>query len=404
MRKIYPEISNLEAPRLKWILLWCFLLNPLHGQTDYHTVHKQALVVDAHSDVLLQILRGQNFVKRSSWGHVDLVRLQEGGVDVQFFAVWPNPELYKPDKMFEQTLNLIALFTTTMSRCGDQIGLARSAQDIFELTNQGKIAACLGVEGGTSIENDLQKLEKLYELGVRYLGLTWNDSPEWASSAQDEISPSFQGIRGLSEFGKQVVGTMNKLGMLIDLAHCGEKTFWDAIETSTKPVVVSHSCAYALAAHMRNLKDEQIMAIARNGGYIGINFYAGYLDLDFNRKFNWLRRSAETHLDSIRIEFGQNYTGYRKYQEKYYLDKCRDFRPDLNLIIDHIEYIINLVGDDYVGLGSDFDGIPVTPRGLEDVSKLPQLTRIMLERGFSRERINKILGGNFMRVFKAVQP
>ncbi len=192
--------------------------------------------------------------------------------------------------------------------------------------------------------------------------------------------------------------------MMVDLSHSGEKTFWDVIQTSTKPVIASHSCVYALAPHVRNLKDDQIIAISKNGGYIGINFYAGYLDMEFDKKYSQLRKSAAAHLDSMKTEFGQNYTGYRKYQEKYYLNLCRDIRPGLGLIVDHIEYIINLVGDDYVGLGSDFDGITVSPRGLDDVSKMPELTRIMLERGFSQERINKILGGNFMRVFNAVQP
>jgi membrane dipeptidase len=165
-----------------WIAISCLWLSPVNGQTDYRTLHKAALVVDCHSDVLLQILRGQNFLKRSDWGHIDLVRLQEGQVDVQFFAAWPNPDLYKPDKMYEQTLNLIALFTKTMNSCNGQIELARSPQEIERLAGQGKIAACLCVEGGSAIENDLQKLENLYDLGARYMTLTWIDSPDWASS------------------------------------------------------------------------------------------------------------------------------------------------------------------------------------------------------------------------------
>lgn len=401
--KITAMKNNKPPLWLSWIILSCLWLNPLNGQMDYHTLHKEALVVDCHSDVILQILRGQNFLKRSDWGHIDLVRLQEGQVDVQFFAAWPNPDLYKPDKMYEQTLNLIALFTKTMSRCNGQIELAHSAQEIEQLVSQGKIAACLCVEGGSAIENDLQKLENLYNLGARYMTLTWMDSPDWASSAQDEVSADYQGVRGLSDFGKQVVLTMNRLGMMIDLSHSGEKTFWAVLQTTTRPVIASHSCVHALAPHVRNLKDDQIVAISKNGGFIGINFYPGYLDVEFEKKYSRLRKAAAAHLDSLKTEFGQNYMGYRKYQERYYQELCRDIRPDLSLIVDHIEYVINLVGDDYVGLGSDFDGITISPRGLEDVSKMPELTRIMLERGFSRERIYKILGGNFMRVFKAVQ-
>jgi len=389
---------------LTWVTLICLLINLSFAQTDYREIHRDALVVDLHCDVLLQILRGRDFTTRSDWGHVDLPRLQESGVDVEFFALWPNPELYKPDRMFEQTLNLIALFTSTMNKSHNQIELARSAQEINRLVNQGKIAACLGLEGGSALENDLQKLEKLYTLGVRYLCLTWNDSPDWASSAQDEVSAAYQGVRGLSEFGKQVVLLMNKMGMMVDVSHSGEKTFWDVIQTSSKPIIASHSCVYALAPHVRNLKDQQIKAIAQSGGMIGINFYAGYLDTNFDHRLARIRQSTSAYLDSIKETYGQNIAGYRKYQEKYYLNLCRNIRPDISLIVDHMEYIINLVGDDYVGLGSDFDGFSVPPRGLDDVSFLPELTRIMLERGFTRERIFKILGGNFMRVFNAVQP
>jgi len=302
------------------LTMLCGWFNPVYSQEDYRTLHQQALVVDTHCDVLMQILRGQNFCKRSDWGHVDLVRLQAGQVDVQFFAVWPNPELYKPDKMYDQTLNLIALFNSTMSRCQGRIGLARTPQEIMQLTGQGKIAACLAVEGGTAIENNLDKLEKIYELGARYLSLTWNDSPDWASSAQDEASETYQGVRGLSGFGRQVVQTMNRLGMLIDLSHSGEQTFRDVMKITTQPVIASHSCVYALAPHVRNLKDEQIIAISKNGGYIGINFYAGFLDLEFDKKYSSLRKAAAAHLDSVKAEFGQNYTGYCKYQEKYYLN------------------------------------------------------------------------------------
>jgi membrane dipeptidase len=219
-----------------------------------------------------------------------------------------------------------------------------------------------------------------------------------------KFPPHTRGYRGLSEFGKQVVLLMNKLGMIVDVSHSGEQTFWDVIHTSNRPVIASHSCVYELAPHYRNLKDDQIRAIARSGGLIGINFYAGYLDKDFDNTFSQIRKQAAAHLDSMKEQFGNNFAGYRRYQEQYYLQRTRDIRPDISRLVDHMQYIINLVGDDYVGLGSDFDGVPVTPRGLDDTSFLPQLTRVMLERGFNQERIFKILGGNFMRVFRAVQP
>jgi membrane dipeptidase len=265
--------------------------------------------------------------------------------------------------------------------------------------DKGKIAACIGVEGGTAIENKIENLQNLYDRGVRYLGLTWNDSPDWASSARDENSSTYQGPLGLTDFGKEVIRKMDELGMMIDISHCGEQTFWDVIENSSKPVIASHSCAYKLRWHYRNLKDEQIRAIASNGGVIFINFYPGYLDYNFGNKYDQIKKSSKAHLDSIAMTYGQDHFGYRKFRARYYNEQTEAFRPGIDRIVDHMDYIIKITGDDHVGLGSDFDGISITPRGLDDVSQLAQVTKCMIKRGYSESRIKKILGSNFMRVF-----
>jgi membrane dipeptidase len=358
--------------------------------------------VDTHSDVLLQVLRGADISKKLDYGHVDLIRLKEGGVDVQFFAIWPNPSLYSDGGMFKQSLRMISILEKIVENNTDKISLARSPGQIENIVRSGKIAACIGVEGGTAIENDLKKLEILYHRGARYLGLTWNDSPEWASSAKDESSSEYTGHRGLTDFGKKIVHWMNQHGMIIDVSHSGEQTFWDVIRASKKPIIASHSCVYSLCSHYRNLKDDQIKAIGKNKGVIFINFYPGFLMNGFDQQYYSLRRSSQTLIDSMKQVYGDDHLGYRAYRNQYLVDQAKDFTPDVELIVDHMDYIISLIGDDHIGLGSDFDGISVVPQGIDDVSKMPEITRVMLQRGYSADRIKKILGGNFMRVFREV--
>ena len=383
-----------------WII---FLFNAfLLAQQNYHDLHKKALVVDMHADVLLNVLRGANISRKLEFGHVDLPRLAEGGIDVQFFAVWPDPQKYKPDNMYKHSMYMIDLLKEIIQKNPDKISLTVTPEEIEKTAAKNKIAACIGVEGGTVIENDLQKLQNLFDAGVRYLGLTWNDSPKWASSAKDESAPRFQGQKGLSVFGKKVIKKMNELGMIVDISHSGEKTFWDVMEVSVKPVIASHSCVYNICPHYRNLKDEQIKAIGKNGGVIFINFYPGYLQKDFDEEYSRIRISAETVLDSLKISYGSDHLSFRR-ARNLYLDKLTEkMRPGLKKIVDHMDYIINLIGDDHVGIGSDFDGISVTPQGIKDVSEMPELTRVMLEKGYSEKRIRKIMGENFIRVFKEV--
>ena len=374
----------------------------LAAQTDYQILHQQSLVVDTHTDVLLQVLRGADISKRIDYGHVDLIRLKEGGVDVQFFAIWPNPSLYGDGRMFNQSIRLIDILEKIINNNQDKISLTRTPDEITQIVASGRIAACLGVEGGTAIENDLSKLQILYDRGVRYLGLTWNDSPQWASSAKDENSSEYKGHRGLTDFGKEVVRWMNNNGMIIDVSHSGEQTFWDVTQESKKPIIASHSCVYKLCSHYRNLKDDQIKAIGKNNGVIFINFYPGYLMNGFNQQYYSIRKSSKALMDSMKQVYGNDRLGYRHFRNQYYIEKASEFRPGIEAIVDHMDYIISLIGDDHVGLGSDFDGISILPDGIEDVSKMPNITRTMMERGYSKERIKKILGGNFIRVFREV--
>jgi len=389
---------------MRLFLVVMFVLTQfLYSQNNYLELHKNALVVDTHADVLLQVLRGSDISKRTDYGQVDLVRLNEGGVDVQVFAVWPNPEKYGNGGMYKQCNRMIDALEKITKNNPEKIKIIHSPAEIEKVVESDKIAAFIGIEGGTAIENDLSKLQHFYDRGVRYLGLTWNDDPDWVTSAKTESNSKYKGEKGLTKFGKSVIKKMNDIGMIIDVSHSGEQTFYDVIETSKKPIIASHSCVYSLANHYRNLKDDQLKALAKNGGAVFITFYPGYLDINFDRKYHRYQKSSKTYLDSVRqTKYKGNYLGYRKWRTEFSQKNTEDYRPTVSIIVDHMDYIINLIGEDFVGIGSDFDGISITPKGIEDVSKMPNITREMVRRGYSEERIKKILGGNFMRIFKEV--
>jgi membrane dipeptidase len=271
----------------------------------------------------------------------------------------------------------------------------------------------IGVEGGHMIEDKIENLDALYIRGARYMTLTWNNSTSWATSAADETAPSESlptvetsgdtvRKKGLTDFGKKIVERMNELGMIVDVSHVGEQTFWDVIKTTAKPVIASHSNAWNLCPHRRNLKDDQIKAIAKNGGVIHLNFFAGFIDSSFEKKSSAFAERHKPEIDSlIRLGTQSNYAGFiisEKYPEEF-----NAIRPPLSLLMDHLDYIVKLVGVDYVGLGSDFDGIDAPPKELNGVQDFPLITKALLERGYHKKEIRKILGGNFIRVFKENQ-
>lgn len=229
--------------------------------------------------------------------------------------------------------------------------------------------------------------------------LTWNNSTSWSSSAMDETADTLHKMhKGLNDFGKQVVRRMNELGMLVDISHTGEQTFWDAINTSTKPVIASHSSVYALSPVPRNLKDDQIKAIGKNGGVIFVNFYSAFLDSSYLRRRNNFYREHKAERDSLRVLKWPRYQ-VDEWMAKQYPETFSQLRPPLSILIDHIDYIVKMIGVDHVGLGSDFDGIESAPKELDDVTGYPLVTRELRKRGYSKKDIRKILGGNFLRVF-----
>jgi membrane dipeptidase len=369
---------------------------------DYRQLHEQAIVVDTHNDVLISVLEGlrlEDDLRGKT--HSDLARFKEGGVDVQIFSVWSD-ETYGKGKGFKYANRQIDSLYAIVERNPDKMMIAKTPADIEQAVAQNKLATMIGVEGGHMMESNLKYLEALHKRGTIYMTLTWNNSTPWATSAMDETSGKLPKNRklGLTRFGKQVVRKMNDLGMLVDLSHVGERTFWDAMATTTKPVVISHSCVHHFNPHFRNLKDDQIQAIAKNGGVIHLNFFSGFLDPEYDKRMSAFRARHKAEVDSLRKE-GKNSIQIYDWAMEHHPEEASQLRPPLSMLLDHLDHIVQLVGVDYVGLGSDFDGVSSTPQQLDSVADMPVITRELIARGYSEEDIKKILGENFLRVLRA---
>ena len=381
------------------LLLCCLLLMGHLFSQSYKRIHRKAIVVDTHNDILMKsadvgIVFDQDLTGKT---HSDLTRWKKGGLDVQLFSVYCDGDMKNPFAYANREMDTL---DAVVARNPDKIVKVSNYAELIKAVKHHKIAAMFGVEGGHMIEDDLNKLQTLYNRGARYLTLTHNIAPSWATSAADETTKPNLAHKGLTDFGKQVVQRMNQIGMIVDVSHAGEQTFWDVIKISTKPIIASHSSVYNLTPHRRNLKDEQIRAIAKNGGVIQVNFNPGFIDSTYGKKESAFMKKHALENDSLRKSGMGDF-----YSIEYLFHKYRDevtlIRPVLSLLIQHIEYIIKLVGFDYVGLGSDFDGINLTPLQLDDVTTYPLITKALVEKGYSKKDINKILGGNFLRVLKA---
>lgn len=375
---------------------------------DYRLLHFNAVVADTHNDVLQRAMNGEDLSLRTTKGHSDLERMKEGGVDIEMFSIWAPPD--KIPHSYEYANAMIDSLESLVRRNSDKVGMALNTKQVHALVQDGKIAALMGMEGAHPIEDsvfdeeiELQKLDHFYTRGIRYMTLTWNNSVRWATSAKDETDTAMQiSQKGLTTFGEKIVRRMNKLGMMIDVSHVGEKTFADVMRVSTKPVIASHSSVYNICPHRRNLKNEQIQAIAKSGGVVFINFFSGFLDSTYLRKEKILRERHQKEIDSLKAQEGEHWSEHEHTIVAQHQQEFEAIRPPLSLLIDHIDYVAKLVGTDHVGLGSDFDGVGSLPKEMDDVTFLPNITRELLVRGYSENDIRKILGGNFLRVFKQV--
>lgn len=368
---------------------------------SYKKVHRKAIVADSHNDLLTAAIEKNVLIDQDLKGktHSDLNRFKEAGVDVQLFSVWCDGDKLQPYAWANREIDTLY---AVAKRNPQKIELVSSYDALKRAVRKNKLAAMFGVEGGHMIEDDINKIDSLYNRGVRYMTLTWNNSTSWASSAMDESKlkndPSAK--LGLNEFGKLVVQRMNQLGMMVDLSHVGEKTFWDAIQTTTKPVLVSHSNAYTLCPVFRNLKDEQIDAVGKNGGVIQLNFYSAFIDSSFKNREKIFLQNKQSEIKEL-IAKGMQ----KEYAQALVVDKYKEeslaIQPPMSMLLDHLDYIVKRIGVEHVGMGSDFDGISASPRELTDVTTYPLITKALLEKGYSKKDVTKIMGGNLLRVMKA---
>jgi membrane dipeptidase len=371
-------------------------------------IHESALIVDTHADTPQRFL-DEGFDIASTdpkdIGHLSLDKARRGNLGAEFFSIWVEPETNQ-GQFARHTFDLIDSVYLQAARHPDHMMMAFSVADIERAHREHKLAALMGIEGGHSIENDIHLLRDYYRLGVRYMTLSWSNTNEWADSSGDIEDAKVQHHNGLTDFGKQVVLEMNRLGMMVDISHVADKTFWDTIATTKAPVIASHSSARALVDAPRNMTDDMLRAVAKNGGVVQVNFYNGFVDAEFRKA---MEAQAKDQAAAI-----QKYTDQLKAEGKpvTYVEINRiecDWmakipRPPLKSLIDHIDHIAKIAGIDHVGLGSDFDGVSgATPQGIDSAADLPKITQSLLERGYSASDIHKILGGNLLRVFSQVE-
>jgi membrane dipeptidase len=372
---------------------------PVRVTAEAERIHREALLIDGHNDLPWQFrekkdlsFRNIDISRPQPSLHTDLPRLRRGGVGAQFWSAYVPAKTMKDGTAVKETLEQIDVIRRMVAAYPSDLEMAYTADDIDRIHRSGKIASLVGLEGGHSIDNSLGVLRMLYALGARYMTLTHSQNVDWADSATD--TPQHH---GLTPFGEQVVHTMNQLGMLVDISHVSAETMRHVLRVTRAPVIASHSSAFALAAHPRNVPDDVLRLVHENGGVIMVNFYSGFI----------VPEAARVTKDMFQVA--------RELQARYpkedeFLLALKDWHRahpiptgSVHNVVDHIEHIIKVAGVDHVGLGSDFDGISTVPRQLEDVSCYPNITQELLNRGYGREEIHKVLGGNVLRVLRQVE-
>jgi membrane dipeptidase len=375
-------------------LLACALLaaqNKQVSDAEVKKVHSSALLIDTHNDITSRTVTGYDIGKNAGDGHTNLAGFRQGGVGAQFFAVYVAASYVNGNHAANRTLEMIdTVRHDIIDKYPNDFVFALTANDIERAHRHGKIAALMGIEGGHAIEDSLRLLRDYYLLGIRYMTLTHSNTNNWADSSGDMDKAGVQHHNGLTDFGKDVVREMNRLGMMVDISHVADKTFWDALEVSTAPPFASHSSARSLSNVPRNMTDEMIGALAKKGGVVQINFACEFLS----------QATADASKSILPRLMAAREENNRALMEEY-----RKTVPPATLqdVVAHIDHVAKVGGINAVGIGSDFDGITCVPTGLEDVSKFPNLTRALLEKGYSAEDIRKIYGGNLLRVMRSVE-
>ena len=364
-------------------------------------VHQRAITVDMHADTAQRLVdEDVDLNQRLEDGHLDAVRAREGGLDAQFFSIWVEPQLFggggagamkRADIQIQAVRNLAANHPEIWE-------VATTAGDVRRAASSNKIAALMGLEGGYAIDEKIENVKRYYDMGVRYMSPAWSVSTSWAGSSGDAAGAG----RGLNEFGKEVIREMNRLGMMVDVSHVSDKTFWDIVNTSTKPVVATHSGCRAIANVPRNLTDEMIQALAKTGGVVNVIFYPEHIEPGWSEKKKRVDAEIAPLVQRASEQEQGNVAQKKLARDRVRFEEYLKRLPPVHVsrIVDHIDHIVKLVGVDHVGIGSDFDGVQAVPADMKSVADLPNLTKELLKRGYSATDIEKILGGNMLRVME----
>ena len=362
----------------------------------------RAVVLDLHDDTTQMIVdEGYDLTQRHDYGQVDVPRMRQGHVAGVFLSIWTDAVRYTPPESIRRALEQIDALRREVARHPAELALATTADQVMAAKKRGQIAILMGVEGGHMIDSDLAVLRTYFQLGVRYLTLTHTEHTPWADTSSQPPAHN-----GLTDFGRQVVREMNRLGMLVDISHVSDKTFYDAVETSAAPVIASHSSCRALADVPRNMTDDMLRALAKNGGVVHINCFEGFLDRGFTDRLGALKdeQAQQDEREGQAPKFGDRGQLGPAVRAINAQRIAKLGRVPLSRLLDHFDRAVKVAGVDHVGLGSDFDGADdLFPEGMEDMSKIPNLVRGLMERGYSDEDILKILGGNTLRVMREAE-
>jgi len=371
----------------------------------WQAIHSSALIIDTHADTPGRFV-DENFdlAQDAGHGYIDFNKIKVGDLGAEFFSIWVDPKDFK-GKEIKRALDMIDSVYEQARLHPDKMMMAFGTADIQAAHRQHKLAALMGVEGGHAIQGDIRVLRDYYRLGVRYMTLTWSNTNELGDSSGDLDNKDIQHYNGITPFGRQVVREMNRMGMMVDISHVADRTFYQALVSSRAPVIASHSSSRALTNAPRNMTDDMLVALARNGGVAQVNFYCGFISQKWADGMKKLKEEKDPDYEKVQSLFMTERTpemAKQLYEAEVVLAK-KVPRPPLSELIDHIDHMVKIAGVDHVGIGSDFDGIDCSPQGIDSVADLPKITQALYERGYKAADIQKILGGNLMRVFTEVE-
>jgi len=380
-------------------------VGPQGVATGWRAIHNSALIVDTHADTPGRFV-DENFdlSQDAGKGYMDFARIKAGNLGAEFFSIWVDPKVYKGQEI-KRALDMIDSVYEQARLHPDKMVMAYSTQDVYNAHRQHKLAALMGVEGGHAIQGDMRVLRDYYRLGVRYMTLTWSNTNELGDSSGDLKDENVKHYSGITDFGRQVVREMNRMGMMVDISHVADRTFYQALVASRAPVIASHSSSRALTNVPRNMTDDMLVALARNGGVAQVNFFCGFVSQKWTDTAKKLAEEKDPDYEKVESLFLTERTPdsmKQLWEAEIVLEKKLP-RPPLSDLIDHIDHMVKVAGIDHVGLGSDFDGINCAPQGIDSVADLPKITEALYNRGYKAADLDKILGGNLMRVFAEVE-